>query len=1248
MATITVIQARIKQLDPAGFQRLCDDYLSRIGYPDLVSLGTMAGTQRTTRGTPDTYFCVKDGNYIFAEYTVQESGLVNKIRDDLNKCLNEEQTHVPISQISEIIYCHTSSNISPGDDRALKELCSNHGVLLTLIGIDKLADDIFWRYKTLSREHLGLTIDTEQIQTADDFVKQYDSNSLAAPLKTNFWGRDKELTAISQAFLETDVVIISGASGVGKTRLSIEFAKKHALENEELLYCIHNRALSLYDDLCMYFEQPGKYFVVVDDANQISNLNLIIDMVNKKLARFEVRVLITVRDYAMEKVTNSLDGCVQYAVVNIKRFKDDEIKELIKEQFDIRNAHYLDRIATISEGNARIAMLAGRVAVDTNRLDSILDASGLYDAYYGSVLNEIELNKDTALIATAGVAAFVGTLHLDHIDAIMPVLALNGVERDTFIECLSTLSDMEVVDIYHDKAVKFSEQCFANYILKYVFCDKKIVSLAEMLKVCFFQHRNRTMFAVNTLLEVFNSFVIREFVRSEIKAVWDQLKESDQQRFWIFIRSFYPVNPVEVLSMLNRIVTETEPVIIPIDQLDTEKGKNYQSVEDDIISILCGYTELEDFDSALDLFFQYYLKRPDIYIQFYHAATSTLSIQPSSSDLGYRTQIHFFRKLIEYADSWDNDYILILFLDIAKEFLQFEFSPYTSSRHGKGITIYHIPLYASEGAVAYRTIIWEQLLLIAEKGKQPERLRTVFKNYGRIIEDCSSALVQSDAPLICDIIQAAFSPDSIEDCLLAERISSCFERHQVPTNRIDVFLNSPGINAYRVLMGPDYNSDFDVEQRQSQHTQWIKKYFCTSDSQRDAFRRLFDTYRAIEEPDYRAGEGLNMALEELSDDKEAYTDTIRYILSCGSCNGINCNSVIQTLLSHIPAHEVYRLIQENSCDIVSTNCWLYAYYHELPEEQIGENQLTGLYDFLKDESDALIRQCPYRDILFLEKYQSLDSGIFAKASQIILDKRSYSPYIVISYFGLLFNPHANDEIDLIAAFHGHLAVLEEMYFFLLNHRSNMDHEGLFLLLLAKADKSLPLRLAEELLQEQKTHTLNYEGARFRALYALEDYIDVIDLIVDRVFKIADYPEFRAPSILKQFLVEPNDNSEWTDRETEWLQHFITNNAFDRIRMRCLFDAFPEQSLHLRKQCIEWFVRINQNYEDFTSLALLPTSYSAAGSFVPVYKKWIEYLNGLLPALRGITFIEHKEYILKRIDLVREAIVKEEIDNIMSD
>lgn len=80
MAVIDEIKQRILQLDAGSFQSMCDRYLSKIGYPNIVSLGTQAGTRKTTRGTPDTYFIDTNGKYVFVEYTTQQSNLAVSIQ----------------------------------------------------------------------------------------------------------------------------------------------------------------------------------------------------------------------------------------------------------------------------------------------------------------------------------------------------------------------------------------------------------------------------------------------------------------------------------------------------------------------------------------------------------------------------------------------------------------------------------------------------------------------------------------------------------------------------------------------------------------------------------------------------------------------------------------------------------------------------------------------------------------------------------------------------------------------------------------------------------------------------------------------------------------------------------------------------------------------------------------------------------------------------------------------------------------
>lgn len=575
MATITSVKERINQLNPASFQILCDELLSKEGYPNIVSLGTQDGAEKTTRGTPDTFFCLNNGKYVFTEYTTQKTGLPAKIRADIDKCLDENYTKVPLQEIAEIVYCHTSSNISPADDRTLRLLCEENGIKLTLIGIDSLAEKLM-KYPSIIKRNLMLSIDSEQIQTADDFIRQYDSNAMAATLATDFLFRETEIDLIDKAFDKVSAVLLTGPAGTGKTRLAVEYAKRHASKHNETLLCIHDRSIPMYEDLKLYFEKPGDYFVFVDDANQLSELEHVIEYANKTDAGYHARILMTVRDYAVSKVKSDISGIIRYETIPVTSFSDDEITKLVKNHYGIQNPNYLERIVQIAEGNARIAMLAGKIACDANRLDAISDVSDLYVNYFRRVLHETGIDSNNKLLVSAGIMAFLNAIHLDHIDPILPILDMKGLAKSDFIENLHILHGHEIVDIYNDKGVRFSEQCMANFVLKYVFFDKKVISLSAMIESCFAPYHQRTIHAVNTLLAVYHNADLKNYVEEEILNLWKKLEAEDSPIFFDYLKTFFPANEVQTLLILKKRIDAENPIFIRAEDINAEDGKNFQ------------------------------------------------------------------------------------------------------------------------------------------------------------------------------------------------------------------------------------------------------------------------------------------------------------------------------------------------------------------------------------------------------------------------------------------------------------------------------------------------------------------------------------------------------------------------------------------------------------------------------------------------------------------------------------------------
>ena len=92
----------------------------------------------------------------------------------------------------------------------------------------------------------------------------------------------------------------------------------------------------------------------------------------------------SVRDYARHQVVNKVLDVEKPEVLKIDLFKDEEIRKLVEVSYGITNHVYSDRIVAIAEGNARLAMLAGKVASETGQLEAIQDATELYEHYYGN------------------------------------------------------------------------------------------------------------------------------------------------------------------------------------------------------------------------------------------------------------------------------------------------------------------------------------------------------------------------------------------------------------------------------------------------------------------------------------------------------------------------------------------------------------------------------------------------------------------------------------------------------------------------------------------------------------------------------------------------------------------------------------------------------------------------------------------------------------------------------------------------
>ena len=1214
----------------------------KTGYPSIVSLGGEAGTRKTTLGTPDTYFTASNGKYVFVEYTTQRTNLFAKISDDLEKCLDTAKTGVPHDKISEIIYCHTSSNLTPSQDSEVKKLCEDVGVKLVIIGIDKLAEDIHLFHHNLSRDFLGISISTDQIQSYDEFINSYNANRMAAPIDTKFLFREKEFQDISNAYLKVDVVILSGSSGTGKTRLALHYVKNHADAKNEKTYCIHSNALPIYEDLKLFLDRPGDYFLFIDDANQLSGLQHIIRYVRMKPEGYNVKILITVRDYALQKVINDVRAITSYEIVNVNVFSDNEIKELLETSLRILNSDYQERIIRIAEGNARIAILAGKVACSSNRLESIDDVSQLYEDYYGSNLENNQFFIDENLCITSGIIAFLESIHLDYIDALLPILQEKGLNRDSFIENIRMLHEREIVDICNDKAVRFSDQCLSNYLLKYVFFDRKLLSLSKMIKACFSSYRERTVSSVNTLINIFRNKELLNFVEEEIKLLWDELSTEKSPIFFEFVKVFFRINPTGTLLLLQNEIESEERVICEWSDIDTEKRKNYQHVENDIIKILGGFADMADLPTACDLFFQYYLKRPDLFMEFYHAVNIYFGIHRDTIWYDFYTQITFFEKIKEYSDDWKQEFIVGLFLQIAEKILKLYFSPAEEGRKNK-LTIYQIPLVISKGVEKYRKLIWEYLSYLSKNEKYRAKVKEILSSYGGTIDNVSIPVLQFDLKYIQSILKSNFLPDKLTNCLLADKIVQVFSRMNYSCESLfSEYFEGESFQLYCLLKGPDYKEN-GYEENRKQKQQSINHYALNSDLQ--MFKKLIDVCSSISGTDnhlsWEVGEGLDIAFDAISDKADWYVGAIKYYIKNDTPNNLHPYHLVDNLFSLLSDSEVYEIIISE--EYSQKNAWIYAYYHELPPELITEKHLQELYDFLKDTSDRYITSSPMRDVDFLDKYNGIDDLALIKGCKIILDKKEYSSFIVDIYFGLLFNYHHNTPKEVIRKFNCNLELLEEIYCTILSYDKHHDYDGQFLKEIYSVRPSILDKYIDYLIN---IDSFSDHQEKHCCFFDLDNFLEIYNKIFEQLIRNRRYSKLSVPYFL-EFLLSPKQNEKkLLERQDMWIRQCIQRFCNDKEKMYCLFSVVSKLEFKRKKEYILLFLENNPLFEDFEKIPLIPTSCSWSGSAVPMYSAWIEFLELLLPNFIGLKWLKHKNYIETKIDDLKKQIEAEQIDEIL--
>lgn len=603
MSLINKIEQGIKELEGGGFQKLGDAYLRRKYNFKIVSLGSQEGTDKTTKGIPDSY-AEEKGKYVYIMYGTHKS-IISKLKEDIHsvkkKILDE---NISEDKVARLICCHTSSNITIKQKEDLEKIAEPYQ--LELIGINEIADDLTkLDFQYLAKEYLSISESTEQVWSINDFIRIHDESKTNAPISNDYIGDVSEIINTIKSS-EKRIFLISAKPGTGKTRLAIEICSLLD-RNKYNIICVKSNNQDIYQDVKRNLNLHKENIVFIDDVNTTQNYISTLGLLN---TTSNIRFILTVRDYAKKDVINNVK-VYGYNNIEPELIKDDNFKELLNQfsRNDFTNKE-IEHIKTISKSNPRIAVIAAKLS-SSRDLTNFNDEIDILKDYYEEILN-----KNNIIYAeqkTLFILSYLKKIRLESLEEnqeFKKLLKITDITNTDFKSAVEKLHERELCNIYNDKIVKIADQSLDDYIVIKFLINKKI-SILEILHELYPVNDQRVVQILNQC----SNFIRKE---SDLKGVSDAVKsycynesnfESDELKEKFLIQ-FGVLLPLEAISHVKNKIDNIESQAYTKTNFINQKDKK-ESIKDSVLNIVFVTTRTKYCSQILQLLLKYFDKNPN-------------------------------------------------------------------------------------------------------------------------------------------------------------------------------------------------------------------------------------------------------------------------------------------------------------------------------------------------------------------------------------------------------------------------------------------------------------------------------------------------------------------------------------------------------------------------------------------------------------------------------------------------------------
>ncbi|MTK53883.1 hypothetical protein [Paludibacter sp.] len=1227
MIKVVEIENALAQINGDIFQEFCNHFLYLKLNPNTITpIGSVIGKEKSRKGIPDSYFTVNK-ELIFAEYTTRErtqkgQSFYAKLKSDIENCFDMSKTGLKKEEIDKVILCFTG-RIKPEEKKTLEELCKQHNpkCILDLKGIRDLAFAVL-DYPILGT-YVGIKVGTGQIQEPSAFIVNYEKSKISTPLSNTFYGRETEIEDGLNSLNNNDLLLIHGAPGTGKSKFAIELAKLYADKNGFSFLCIGNRDLPIWDDIKEIIRIDKNYVLLVDDANRLAkNFQWILSLYEDRKPN-SFKVVVTVRDYAFNFV-KSIALNYSFSTIEIKTFSDDELKKIIQsDDFEITEPSYIERILKIAKGNARLAIMSAKVARTAANLLELYDASQIYDEYFESLFNEIELLKEPITQKVLALISFFSRIDRENRKLCDYIFERLNIEEAKFWEICYSLHETELVDLFEQQIVKISDQIFSTYIFYKAVIENKVLSFSFFLNN-YLDYKNRINDTIIPVINTFNYKHIETILKPEILKHWLVIeKESNDQDLLKYFDLFWFYLAPQVFVFIKR----------QIDKQDTTEVSEYRfryelnefsygtGIDLEILSRFKNHSD-EFFKDSLELMFYYAIKDPSKMPAVIYICKERFNFSRLGYEYGDRIQHLLFDFLITNAQTSQNKIIYENVLaEILPDFLKIEHREDESN--GRTFTFYTFHLWLSESVKAFRIKCFDYLLQCGNKSIVLQTLyRLSYYEY-----QYSKEILEHDLSFIYQIISKYFDPNEFKDCFVLQNIMEGLDWLNVDYKKgiQDKYNSKLFLLAEILKTDKQRRKEIGWEEEDRLHQVELKKY-C------DKFK--IDDYRSLF---YH----VSTILEHVKEIGVANNVTHQY------------ESSLNTIIGHLAQSDVWLFLKVLELNFTKFNFnlhfgYIFArffqanpesylalfeliqdldenkkfYFHQaLIIDEVKSEHLSLLYADLLDTINSLKSQYIFWDLTFASKYKELkeERDIYSEILGLVLWKRQ-NEQINIGV-GQLFFEKCLSFSDF--SFEN----LIEVYLYSNDIEQHFDYEKKILRALLEHDSLIITRILKFNSPDKYSR---YDFEHYDFVWDLDNYLEIMNSIFEYFTTNNIY--YFSGGIITAFF--PNVKNKYAGRPIEYLESLIDKNNMNESYMCIVFRITCYKYPELKMLFLKKFLTLNDNFEIFKSLEVVKRSKSWSGSYIPILEgekdTWKNVISVLDRLPNRLNYHEHKEYVSRQI------------------